>query len=323
MAHIPKWVLNQCPPIPDLRLRNRGKVRDSYDLPDHPDKMLVVVSDRLSIFDFVLPTFVAFKGEVLNALSIFWVTKVLTHFETDLVAYGAGIDRYLPPSLRRNPELQKRGTIVKILPAPKVEDVVRIYLTGSGWKSYQKDGTVCGHKLPPGLIDGSKLPTPIYTPTTKAEVGHDEHISAESVRQEYGPEREQKALLVAQTISDFAETKGIILADTKFEFSGLVLADEKGTPDSSRFWEKKAWEKAHRQGKLPPAYDKQYVREWGKEIGIDKLDTESPDDLKFVGSREVPLEVRNTTSSIYLEIFRRLPGQELWDFQKDEMGVKR
>jgi phosphoribosylaminoimidazole-succinocarboxamide synthase len=254
-----------------------GKVRDSYDLPGHPDLMLVVVSNRISIFDFVLNAIVPFKGEILNAMSIFWMKSVIEQIcKTDLVAFGIYIDGYLPEHLRGNADLQRRAVVVKKLTPPDVEDIVRIHLTGSGWKSYQKDSTVCGHRLPNGLKDGSLLPYPIYAPTTKAVEGHDEHISADSVAGKYGVFRERLALQVAGAVANFARQKGIILADTKFEIAvdpanaDLVLADEKATPDSSRFWDAIAWQKAMKTGKLPPSFDKQFVRDWLETSGWNK-----------------------------------------------------
>jgi phosphoribosylaminoimidazole-succinocarboxamide synthase len=332
MAHIPQSVLSKQPVLKGLNPRSRGKVRDAYDLPEYPDEMLVVASDRCSIFDFVLPTLVHLKGQILTALNHFWTTSVLKEIcEIDLVACGAGIDEYLPEYLRNDIELQKRATVVRIVPAPDVEDIVRLYLTGRGWTSYQKNGTVCGHRLPPGLIDGSKLPYAIYTPTTKAEEGHDEHISAESVAGRYGAKRERLALQAAGTISAYAEERGIILADTKFEFSfeggTFVLADEKGTPDSSRFWDGNAWKKSHAKSKLPPSFDKQYVREWGKKALIEKdstgrkRDPQNPDDIAYIDSLEVPTDVIDMTTSIYRYIFWRLTGMQIEAYQRLNMGI--
>lgn len=324
MAKIPKAVLDRCPSLSGLRLRGQGKVRDSYDfdIAIHALKMLVVASDRCSIFDFVLNTLVPQKGEVLTALNYFWVAKVIQNLcETDMIACGAVVDQYLPKHLRGNPELQKRATVVRLLPAPEVEDIVRLVLTGSGLQSYQKDGMVCGHKLPAGLNDGSLLPYPIYTPTTKAVEGHDVHITADSVVAKYGFQRERLAIQVASVIANYAAARGIRLADTKFEFSGNILADEKGTPDSSRFVDEVAWRKASAQGKFPPSLDKQYVREWGKKLGIDKRDPEDPADMAWVHYQEVPAEVVEMTTRIYRYIFWRLTGMKLERFQREEMGI--
>jgi phosphoribosylaminoimidazole-succinocarboxamide synthase len=243
-----------------------------------------------------------------------------------MVACGAGVDNYLEPTLRGNPKLQKRATVVNILPAPDVEDIVRLVLTGSGLKSYNETGMICGHKLPAGLTDGSLLPYPIYTPTTKAVEGHDLHITADSVVEKYGFIRERLAIQVASVIANYAAAHGIRLADTKFEFSQvspgrLVLADEKGTPDSSRFVDEKAWQKAVKAGKFPASLDKQYVREWGKKLGIDKRDPENPEDVAWVHSQEVPNGVVEMTTRIYRYIFWRLTGMKLERFQREEMGI--
>ncbi|MEI6528612.1 MAG: phosphoribosylaminoimidazolesuccinocarboxamide synthase [bacterium] len=326
MAKIPKAVLDRSPVLSGP-LIGQGKVRDTYDL-GHFSKfgggklMFVVASDRCSIFDFVLNTLVPQKGEVLTALNYFWVAKVIRDLcETDMVACGAGIDEFLPSYLRGNLDLQKRSTVVRLLPAPEVEDIVRLVLTGSGLKSYNETGMICGHKLPAGLTDGSLLPYPIYTPTTKAVEGHDLHITADSVVEKYGFKRERLAIQVASVIANYAAAHGIRLADTKFEFSGNILADEKGTPDSSRFVDEKAWQKAMKAGKFPASLDKQYVREWGKKLGIDKRDPENPEDVAWVHSQEVPADVVEMTTKIYRYIFWRLTGMKLERFQREEMGI--
>ncbi len=326
MAHIPLSVIAKQPLLQDLNLRSRGKVRDSYNLPDYPNNMLVVTSDRCSIFDFVLSTLVPIKGEILTALNHFWTKNVIDEIcKTDFVACGAEIDRYLPENLRNNVELQKRATVVKIVPEPDVEDIVRIILTGSGFTSYQKTQSICGHKLPAGLTNGALLPYPIYTPTTKAKVGHDEHVTADSVAKKYGHRRERLSLQVALAIASYASKRKIIMADTKFEFSlddgTFVLADEKGTPDSSRFVDKTAWIKALEGDQFPPSLDKQYVREWGKEFGIDKRNPEVDRDTAYVDCLEVPAFVVNMTTRIYRYIFWRLTGLRIEVYQKSNMGV--
>jgi phosphoribosylaminoimidazole-succinocarboxamide synthase len=308
-------------------LRHRGKVRDSYDLPGHPDKMLVVASDRCSIFDFVLPITIPRKGEILTALNHFWTTGLLRAIcETDFVAGGAAIDSYLPEPLRNDPTLQKRATVVRILPAPDVEDIVRFVLTGSGLSSYEKTREICGHRLPAGLTNGDFLPYPLYTPTTKAAVGHDEHVTADSVVVKYGHRRERLALQAAGAIASYAAQRGIIMADTKFEFSldasgKLVLADEKGTPDSSRFVDKAAWQKARAKGQFPPSLDKQYVRELGKAFGIDKLNPEVEADITYVDSLIFPRTAAVMTTRIYRYVFWRLTGMPIEQYQKEKMGI--
>jgi len=333
MAKIPQAVSQTSPLLADsngFRQRGQGKVRDSYDLTynylcgSHPGvpRMLVVASDRCSIFDFVLNTLVPQKGEVLTALNYFWVAKVIRDLcETDMLACGAAINGFLPPEYVGKVELQKRATVVRTLPAPEVEDIIRLVLTGSGLKSYNETGMICGHKLPAGLTDGSLLPYPIYTPTTKAVEGHDLHITADSVVEKYGFKRERLSIQVASVIANYAAAHGIRLADTKFEFSGNILADEKGTPDSSRFVDEKAWQKAMKAGKFPASLDKQYVREWGKKLGIDKRDPENPEDVAWVHAQEVPIDVVRMTTRIYRYIFWRLTGMKLERFQREEMGI--
>jgi phosphoribosylaminoimidazole-succinocarboxamide synthase len=334
MAKIPQAVLEKSPLLANVqahfKFRSQGKVRDSYDSsynilcgsqPGVP-RMLVVASDRCSIFDFVLNTLIPQKGEVLTALNYFWVTKVIQDMcETDMIACGSRIDGFVPPEYMEKPELQKRATVVRTLPAPEIEDIVRLVLTGSGWKSYQENQTVCGHKLPAGLNDGSLLPYPIYTPTTKAVEGHDVHMSADKAVALYGFQRERLAIQVASMIANYAASRGIRMADTKFEFSGNTLVDEKGTPDSSRFVDEKAWQKAVKAGKFPASLDKQYVREWGKKLGIDKRDPENPEDVAWVHAQEVPADVVEMTTRIYRYIFWRLTGMKLERFQREEMGI--
>src|SRR3989344_5586687 len=176
MANIPQAILERCPPLPGLELLSRGKVRDIYELPDHPDKLLVVASDRISIFDFVLNALVPGKGSVLNALNVFWRQQIASFTDHDLVASGPAIDAYVPEPMRGYVVNQCRVTVVRKVRIIPVECVARGYLTGSGWDSYQKNGTVCGHKLPAGLQNGSRLPFPIFTPSTKADIGHDTAI---------------------------------------------------------------------------------------------------------------------------------------------------
>ena len=237
------------PYLTGLNLVHQGKVRDTFELPDR-NLLLPVATDRISIFDIVLNGLVRYKGEVLTALNIFWRTQVLRKLQHDLVAFGRGIDEYLPPDLRGNRNLWRRATVVRRLNMLPVEAIVRGHLTGSGLKDYQKTGAICGNDLPAGLKDGSKLPDPIFTPSTKAEIGHDENVSAGSVTGQFGEAIESLSLTVFSIGKHFAYSVGLIVADSKFELgylgeippSGkvplemLVLADEVLTPDSSRFW---------------------------------------------------------------------------------------
>lgn len=305
-----------------LQLAYQGKVRDTFALPKHPDLLLVVATDRLSIFDFVLPCTVPGKGRALTQLTTFWLTKVLGDYDHHLVAWGADIDKYLPCKCRRNKVLQNRALVVKRLKILPVECVVRGYLTGSGWAAYKKTGRICDCRLPQGLYDGSQI-TPIFTPTSKEESGHDEPMSRRMVKKRYGAKVEKLSLLVYRAIADYAYERGIILADTKFEFGRekgkLILADEVGTPDSSRFWDYYDLMKCSKEQKSPPGYDKQPVREWGKTIetpfkdkkskkitGINNLDPKNPDHIVFVHNLEIPDEVIQQTSKRYELIANRL-----------------
>ncbi len=320
MPKLPHCVATE--PIPGLELVRRGKVRDTYALPGHPDKMLVVAMDRLSIFDFVLPAFVRQKGEILTAMNIYWRKMLGDQFAHDLVAYGEKVDEYLPPELRGK-GLRKQASVVRRLKMCSCEAIVRGYLTGSGLKAYNKTRSVCGQRLPSGLMDGDRLPFPIFAPSTKAKEGHDEHIVADSVAEMYSAQLERNSLQLFWVAQMFAQCKKIILADTKFEWGldpqtyKLVLADEVLTPDSSRFWDLAAWEKMQKSSmrSSPPSYDKQFVREWGKTLGIDKRDPCKPEDVEYVHGLAVPDDVIQRTTQIYRYIFWRLTGMKLERFQ--------
>ena len=257
---------------------------------------------------------------MLTALSFFWTKLIGEVCSTDHLACGAAIEA------RMHPNLRARMTKIRLLPLPEVEDIVRFHLVGTGWSSYLQTGEVCGHRLPKGLAEGCRLPYPIYTPTTKAEQGHDEHLSADGVLEKVGWRRERLAIQVASMMADYAWRRGIILADTKFEFSRTeegepVLIDEKGTPDSSRFWDFRDWERAQAKGGLPPALDKQYVRDWGRRMGVDKRNPANPEDVNWVHSLEVPAEVVQMTTRLYRYIFWRLTGLKLESFQNRMMEI--
>jgi phosphoribosylaminoimidazole-succinocarboxamide synthase len=303
-----------------LTRTHQGKVRDTYQLSD--EHLLVVATDRLSIFDFVLPVTVLHKGQILTSLTVHWLTQVLQDTPNHLVAYGSGIDKYLPTELRDQPELQRRTLVVKKLIMLPVECIIRGHLTGSGWKSYQKDGSVCGIQLSTGLHDGSKLPQPIFTPTTKADEGHDEDLPTKEVVAQYGEQLAQTALFTYQQLANYTADREIILADTKFELGeGFILADEVATPDSSRFWDKSEWQTALTQKKSPTPHDKQLVRNWGKEQGIHLLDPKNPSHLKQVASLKVPDGLLYQTTQTYHNIFARLTSQNLPDFTVDVMHI--
>ncbi len=327
MTHIPKKV-SLSDPSPDLTLVHRGKVRDTYAV-SRSDLRLVVASNRVSIFDFVLPAEVPQKGAVLTAMNSFWRRQVLRDLCPHDLAdrSGEAVPAPFQEALGGNPELQARTTVVRHLDMLPCEAIVRGALTGSELAAYRRDGAVCGHRLPTGLQDGDALPFPIFTPSTKAEVGHDEHITADSVVEQFGFKLERLVLQIFQTASAFAREHGIMIADTKFEFgvrnNELVLADEVLTPDSSRFWNAKEWRASRgamtRQS--PSSYDKQFVRAWGRELGIDKRNPANAEDLARVDALEVPADLLERTREIYRFIFWCLTGQKLEVFQRADMGI--
>ncbi len=282
-----------------LRRRHRGKVRDIYDVDER--HMLIVTTDRLSAFDVVLPTPIPGKGAVLTALSNFWFGRtrgIIPNHLTDIPLESVLKD----PTERA--QVGGRAIVVRKLKALPVEAIVRGYLVGSGWKEYQKHGTVCGIKLPSGLREADRLPEPIFTPSTKADVGqHDENISFDKTAELLGPELAAKvrdaSLAIYKECAAYALTRGIIIADTKFEFGldengTLTLIDEVLTPDSSRFWPADSY----RPGANPPSFDKQYVRDWLESTGWNK---------KAPGP-ELPPDVVAKTVEKYREALRRLSG---------------
>lgn len=276
-----------------------GKVREIYEVDE--DKLLLVVSDRISAFDYILPAMIPNKGKVLNKISEFWFDYVKDVIPNHIIS--TDIKDF--PEEFQTPEFEGRSMLVKKLKMIPVECIVRGYITGSGWKSYKEDGTVCGIKLPEGLQESEKLPEPIFTPTTKAELGtHDENISFDKVCKMLGKDLAEK--LRAKTIevytkcAEYAATRGIIIADTKFEFGldengELVLGDEVLTPDSSRFWPANEYE----VGKTQNSFDKQYMRNWIKSSGYDP-ETKAP----------IPEDVINTTASKYIEAYEILTGKK-------------
>jgi phosphoribosylaminoimidazole-succinocarboxamide synthase len=276
----------------------RGKVRDVYDL---GDRLVIIATDRISAFDWVLPTGIPDKGRILSQLTLFWLDylKVPNHLlDTDVSAMG-------PAFAAQAKVLQGRSMLVKKAAVVPFECVVRGYLAGSGWKEYRKQGTVCGIPLPAGLQDCQQLPAPIFTPSTKAEEGHDENISYEQMVAQTGPklgaELRERSIDVYRRAAAYAESRGILLADTKFEWGrlpdgSLILIDEVLTPDSSRFWPKDSYQ----AGKNPPSYDKQFVRDWLEQSGWDK---NSP-------PPQLPAEVVEKTRAKYVEAYERLTGKK-------------
>lgn len=284
--------------IPGARLRNRGKVRDIYDAGEH---LLIVASDRISAFDVVMAEGIPGKGAVLTQISKFWFSLtrdvVPNHFVTDEV-------QEFPAPFNRYPEqLQGRAMLVKKAQPLPVECIVRGYLAGSGWKEYRKSGTLHKMNLPAGLQESSRLPEPLFTPSTKAEEGHDENITFEEmlklVDREIAGAAREKSLQIYRRGVEIAEEKGIIIADTKFEFGllngELILIDEALTPDSSRFWPKDQYQ----PGKSQPSYDKQYLRDYLETLDWDKTPPPPP----------LPETVVQNTSLKYREILRILTGK--------------
>jgi len=288
--------------IRSLKRIHQGKVRDIYDI--DADTMLLVSTDRLSAFDVILPTGIANKGAMLTQMANFWFEKL-----KDIVPnHLTGIN---PNSVVKDPaeqaQLGSRAVVVKKLKALPIEAIVRGYLVGSGWKEYKAKGTVCGIQLPEGLQEASKLPTPIFTPSSKAAVGeHDENISLQQCAELIGKDMAEQVASVAIALynqaAEYALTRGIIIADTKFEFgldaNGVLhVMDEVLTPDSSRFWPADSYV----VGKNPPSYDKQFVRDWLESTGWNKT----------APAPELPADVAQKTSEKYMEAFERLTGHAL------------
>ena len=282
--------------IPSLPVRH-GKVRDVYDL---GDRLLLVASDRISAFDWILPTRIPDKGRVLTQLSAWWFELLGgDHHLLSLDPATAG----LPVGINLA-ALAGRSMVVRKTSVVSVECVVRGYLSGSGWKEYQRSGTVCGISLPLGLVESDRLPEPIFTPATKAETGHDENISFQQMCDAVGTatadELRRRSIDVYLRGAEYALARGIIIADTKFEWGRtddgrLILIDEVMTPDSSRFWPVDLYEPGHGQ----PSYDKQFVRDWLEQSGWDK---NSPPPA-------LPEEVVFKTRAKYVEAFERLTGR--------------
>ena len=284
--------------IRSLPLLGRGKVRDIYAVGD--DKLLIVTTDRLSAYDVILPTPVPEKGRVLNELANFWFARLAPIVQNHLT----GIDPESVVAPEERSQVRGRSVVVKRYTPLPVEAVVRGYLEGSGWKEYSQTGSVCGIPLPPGLKRASKLPHPIFTPATKAEAGHhDENITFERMAETLGEARAREvretAIKLYSAAAEYALSRGIIIADTKFEFGvdaagRLHLIDEALTPDSSRFWPLDTY----REGESPESFDKQYVRNWLDAIGFEHKPP----------APAMPPEVARKTSEKYQEALKRLAG---------------
>ena len=311
-----------------LELLGRGKVRDSYSIDEK--HMLVYATDGISIFDIVLNALVPEKGMVLTAMSHYWLKRLENELDikTHLVAAGSDIDLYLPADLRNVPWVQLRAMVVRRLKMTDKEFVGRGFLTGSGLKSYQETGAVCGHILLPGLQDGDELPSVIDTPTTKANEGHDLPLDADAIRKQF-PEETALLLKIYSFVLEEAKKNGIVFADTKLEFGRdendeVILADEVATPDSSRYWEASVWAAGRKleKRKAPPPYDKQIVREEGIVRGINKLDPLSSEDVAKAQAWQVPQELINATTQTYRYIFWRMTGMTLEKYQRDVLHVE-
>ncbi len=286
--------------FPDLAPVARGKVRDVFRF---DDRLLIVATDRISAFDYILPTGIPDKGRVLTQLSLFWFDFLKDLIPTHLLT--ADVDEFPEPLRAYHDQLEGRSMLVRRADMIQVECVARGYLSGSGWKEYRQSGTVCGIRLPAGLKESDKLPEPIFTPAIKAQTGHDENISFERAVEMAGRNLAERlrdtTLAIYRRAADYSATRGILLADTKFEFGfvgdTLVLADEVLTPDSSRFWPAASYQ----PGGAQPSYDKQFVRDYLESIHWDKQPPAPP----------LPEGVVLKTSEKYKEAYRLLTGKAL------------
>jgi phosphoribosylaminoimidazole-succinocarboxamide synthase len=290
--------------VADLPLIASGKVRDMYQL---GEEILMVASDRISTYDVVHPTPIPGKGEVLTGISVFWFELTQAIVPNHLISFGDGVPE----------EVRGRALAVRRLEMVPIECVVRGYITGSGWSDYQRSGAVCGIELPAGLRESEQLPEPIFTPSTKANVGHDENIDLDGMVAVLDGDRalaerlRDVSIAVYSAAAEHARGRGIILADTKFEFGldedgTLTLADEVLTPDSSRFWPADGFE----PGRPQPSFDKQYVRDWAAASGWDKAPP----------APAIPGDVVERTQALYREAYARITGESL-DAWRERSGA--
>lgn len=288
--------------IKELKLLSRGKVRDIYEVED--DKLLLVTTDRISAYDVIMPTPIDDKGKILNQITLFWMDMFKDIVPNHLIA--SKVDDYPEVLHKYRDQLEGRSVLVKKAKPLPIECIVRGYITGSGWKDYLATGEVCGHKLPEGLQESEMLEQPLFTPSTKAELGeHDENISVDKAVEMLGPDLLKKVQDVTLSIykrgRDYAREKGILIADTKFEFGlidgELILIDEVLTPDSSRFWPVEGYE----AGKSQPSFDKQFLRDWLTEIEFNK---QPPAPV-------VPEDIATKTRDKYMEAYKLLTESEL------------
>jgi phosphoribosylaminoimidazole-succinocarboxamide synthase len=290
--------------FPELNLLHRGKVRDMYGIPGHDDKLLMVATDRISAYDVVMDDAIPGKGAVLTELSLFWFNLLGDIIENHLIT--ANVEEYPEVCRQFDDQLAGRSMLVKKTRPLTIECIVRGYISGSFWSAYKKNSVVCGFQLPEGMLESEKLPEPLFTPSTKAEIGdHDMNISFDEAAKIIGQEMAEKLKKLSLELynkgAELALSKGIIIADTKFEFGMLdgeiILIDEILTPDSSRFWPLSEYE----PGRSQNSFDKQYVRDWLTESGWDK----TPPGPKL------PQELIDRTSNTYKEIYKRLTGNDV------------
>ncbi len=288
--------------IPDYPLLSRGKVRDIYEIDQ--DTLLIVTTDRMSAFDVVLPDPIPFKGAVLNQITLFWMNMFADQVDNHLLA--SQVSEFPKPLHKHDDQLRGRSVLVRKASPLPIECIVRGYITGSGWKDYQNTGSVSGHVLPNGLLESQELPEPLFTPSTKAAIGeHDENITVQQARQTIGDDTFQRVQELSLSIyrqgRAYARERGIIIADTKFEFGlhngRILLIDEVLTPDSSRFWP----EDGYAPGRSQPSYDKQFLRDWLTRSGWDKTPP----------APELPQDIIDQTGARYFEAFKRLTGGNL------------
>lgn len=285
--------------FPELTLLHRGKVRDMYGIPGHDDKLLMVATDRISAYDVVMDDAIPGKGAVLTKLSLFWFDLLGDIIENHLIT--ADINEYPNVCGQYKNQLSGRSMLVKKTKPLTIECIVRGYISGSFWSAYKKDNVVCGFKLPAGMVESEKFPEPLFTPSTKAEIGdHDENISLEQMEKIVGVEKTKEIADISSGLykraADYAREKGIIIADTKFELGELdgrlILIDEVLTPDSSRFWP----EDRYVTGKSQPSYDKQYLRDYLSQLDWDK--TPPPPTL--------PVEIIEKTRERYEDAVKKI-----------------
>ncbi len=288
--------------ITEYPLISKGKVRDIYQIDD--TTLLLVTTDRISAFDVVMPDPIEDKGKVLNQITLFWMEQMTDLVPNHIIA--TDVDDYPRPLHKYKKDLQDRSVLAKKAQPLPIECIVRGFITGSGWKDYQKNGTVCGHQLPKNLQESAMLEKPLFTPSTKAEIGdHDENITLDQAATLIGEERmrevEKLALDIYTRARDYAKERGILIADTKFEFGiiddELILIDEVLTPDSSRFWPMDGY----KAGQPQPSFDKQYFRDWLVDIGFN-MQPPAP---------SIPTDIANQTRTKYMEAYSLLTGNEL------------